>query len=154
MAPQPSRKRLGYRNSMRITWLISSAVTQVDGQWYSPLASLRYRVLAPARYLESRGHRNQFLRLDQKLNSDELAHALAADVVVVSKVLAQGSVEIARKAHALGARIIVDLCDDHFDTRLNSSHLVISYAVFCLKKKNDIKKNTLGRVGTRRSQRR
>jgi glycosyltransferase involved in cell wall biosynthesis len=101
---------------MRITWLISSAVTQVDGQWYSPLASLRYRVLAPARYLESRGHRNQFLRLDQKIARDEIAHALAADVVVVSKVLAQGSVEFAQQARALGAGVIVDLCDDHFDT--------------------------------------
>src|ERR1039457_6855041 len=29
-----------------------------------------------------------------------------------------------------------DLCVDRKSTRLNSSHLVISYAVFCLKKKN------------------
>src|SRR5256885_6863507 len=28
-------------------------------------------------------------------------------------------------------------CSDRKSTRLNSSHLVISYAVFCLKKKND-----------------
>src|SRR5205807_684373 len=28
-------------------------------------------------------------------------------------------------------------CEDRKSTRLNSSHLVISYAVFCLKKKND-----------------
>src|SRR5256885_7534625 len=32
---------------------------------------------------------------------------------------------------------------DRKSTRLNSSHLVISYAVFCLKKKND-PDNTLG----------
>jgi hypothetical protein len=101
---------------MRITWLISSAVTHVDGQWYSPLASLRYRVLAPARYLENEGHRNQFLRIDQKVGTDEVTCALRADVVVVSKVLAQGSVELARQAQALGARVVVDLCDDHFDT--------------------------------------
>src|SRR5256885_11402187 len=30
------------------------------------------------------------------------------------------------------------LCQDRKSTRLNSSHLVISYAVFCLKKKNNI----------------
>src|SRR5256885_6336609 len=30
------------------------------------------------------------------------------------------------------------LTTDRKSTRLNSSHLVISYAVFCLKKKNDI----------------
>src|SRR5256885_6737776 len=29
-------------------------------------------------------------------------------------------------------------CQDRKSTRLNSSHLVISYAVFCLKKKNSI----------------
>src|SRR5205807_10033916 len=29
-------------------------------------------------------------------------------------------------------------CEDRKSTRLNSSHLVISYAVFCLKKKNKI----------------
>src|SRR2546426_5349204 len=35
------------------------------------------------------------------------------------------------------ARRAVDLFDrDRKSTRLNSSHLVISYAVFCLKKKN------------------
>src|SRR5205807_9175747 len=37
---------------------------------------------------------------------------------------------------------LVELCDlaherDRKSTRLNSSHLVISYAVFCLKKKNN-----------------
>src|SRR5256885_11201816 len=31
---------------------------------------------------------------------------------------------------------------DRKSTRLNSSHLVISYAVFCLKKKNSLTKNT------------
>src|SRR5256885_8998542 len=37
---------------------------------------------------------------------------------------------------------------DRKSTRLNSSHLVISYAVFCLKKKNDI--STTPTTGTRR----
>src|SRR2546430_8254219 len=31
-------------------------------------------------------------------------------------------------------------CEDRKSTRLNSSHSQISYAVFCLKKKNNIKK--------------
>src|SRR2546426_9304483 len=34
------------------------------------------------------------------------------------------------------ARVSQDLILDRKSTRLNSSHLVISYAVFCLKKKN------------------
>src|SRR5256885_5644447 len=33
---------------------------------------------------------------------------------------------------------IVDAGSDRKSTRLNSSHLVISYAVFCLKKKDDV----------------
>src|SRR5256885_11483880 len=39
------------------------------------------------------------------------------------------------EAHA-GPRISVNGLEDRKSTRLNSSHLVISYAVFCLKKKN------------------
>src|SRR5256885_5581295 len=35
------------------------------------------------------------------------------------------------------AMIDIDIPGDRKSTRLNSSHLVISYAVFCLKKKND-----------------
>src|SRR5256885_12610271 len=46
----------------------------------------------------------------------------------------QGRVDGA-EIHALGLR----LAPDRKSTRLNSSHLVISYAVFCLKKKK--KKN-------------
>src|SRR5256885_8527299 len=35
----------------------------------------------------------------------------------------------------LGVGQLFELCEDRKSTRLNSSHLVISYAVFCLKKK-------------------
>src|SRR2546426_2296128 len=42
---------------------------------------------------------------------------------------------------APGERVVVE--GDRKSTRLNSSHLVISYAVFCLKKK----KNTTHKVG-------
>src|SRR5256885_4072664 len=38
---------------------------------------------------------------------------------------------------AIRARTAVPKLRDRKSTRLNSSHLVISYAVFCLKKKND-----------------
>src|SRR5256885_9749404 len=36
-----------------------------------------------------------------------------------------------------GTDLILLTGEDRKSTRLNSSHLVISYAVFCLKKKND-----------------
>src|SRR5688500_19728613 len=35
-------------------------------------------------------------------------------------------------------RAMYSTCQDRKSTRLNSSHLVISYAVFCLKKKNNV----------------
>src|SRR2546426_4807249 len=38
----------------------------------------------------------------------------------------------------------VDGFQDRKSTRLNSSHLVISYAVFCLKKKNKTKRSPIG----------
>src|SRR5205807_6975485 len=49
-----------------------------------------------------------------------------------------GSVAVARRRHVLGFISPFPLVKnrDRKSTRLNSSHLVISYAVFCLKKKN------------------
>src|SRR3989454_2984016 len=46
-------------------------------------------------------------------------------------------VAMARRAErrAVSGRMLVDDVGDRKSTRLNSSHLVISYAVFCLKKK-------------------
>src|SRR2546426_2988812 len=42
--------------------------------------------------------------------------------------------------HVRDGRGCVCSCQDRKSTRLNSSHLVISYAVFCLKKKKSNKK--------------
>src|SRR5438045_5421302 len=39
-------------------------------------------------------------------------------------------------------RVLVEEAKDRKSTRLNSSHLGISYAVFCLKKKKKTKKNS------------
>src|SRR2546426_8258493 len=48
--------------------------------------------------------------------------------------LEQGG-DVARRGKPALARQVVDRLEDRKSTRLNSSHLVISYAVFCLKKK-------------------
>src|SRR5436190_9867416 len=40
------------------------------------------------------------------------------------------------RLHGLGAGRWGERCEDRKSTRLNSSHTVIPYAVFCLKKKN------------------
>src|SRR5205807_6061243 len=52
----------------------------------------------------------------------------------------------ARSAPA-GARQSPRAPEDRKSTRLNSSHLVISYAVFCLKKKNTSATKMTARVG-------
>src|SRR2546426_8445578 len=44
----------------------------------------------------------------------------------------------ARRAHAVLPQVTMAERRDRKSTRLNSSHLVISYAVFCLKKKKKI----------------
>src|SRR5438132_8707618 len=54
---------------------------------------------------------------------------------------------VPRFAQAQGQK----LAQDRKSTRLNSSHTVISYAVFCLKKKS-IAESILGAVSRRRSQ--
>src|SRR2546426_2227412 len=68
-------------------------------------------------------------------------------VVILDDVCSKGgsTAQAIEKAKAagmlvLGALCLVDREIDRKSTRLNSSHLVISYAVFCLKKKK--KKNT------------
>src|SRR5260221_7588902 len=52
-----------------------------------------------------------------------------------------------RRAIALGGTLGLRIDGDRKSTRLNSSHTVISYAVFCLKKKKPI--NPLEAAGAR-----
>src|SRR5256885_11229334 len=49
------------------------------------------------------------------------------------------------KLHPYGCDLVVHRSEDRKSTRLNSSHLVISYAVFCLKK-NMRSHNLFGRL--------
>src|SRR3712207_8865450 len=64
-----------------------------------------------------------------------------ADLVLAAIALADGA-GVVVLAHEVGAHLFVDLAGllgellDRKSTRLNSSHANISYAVFCLKKKN------------------
>lgn len=105
---------------MRCTWLISANVSgDTPSTWNCPLASVRYRVLVPARALDAAGHQVRWLQLEHSSAPalDETSAALLnVDVVVVAKVFARGSVRAARRAREFGAKLIVDLCDDHFET--------------------------------------
>lgn len=101
---------------MRITWLVDADVCEVAGKLVSPAASVRYRVLAPATELAAYGHQSRILRQDPAMPSDVLDRLLSCDVLVVSKVLATGKDALVARAQAFGARVVFDLCDDHFHT--------------------------------------
>ncbi|MBX3413741.1 MAG: hypothetical protein KF708_13705 [Pirellulales bacterium] len=101
---------------MRITWLVDADVQQVGGQFTSPAASVRYRVLAPATELAAYGHQSRILRFDPAMPIETLDQYLASDVLVVSKVLTRGKYELVARAQTLGTRVVFDLCDDHFHT--------------------------------------
>src|SRR5258708_24762688 len=53
-------------------------------------------------------------------------------------------------AHAAAAGIAVPRRKDRKSTRLNSSHQIISYAVFCLKKKKKVHKDTPSKLQSQR----
>src|SRR5256885_12042012 len=59
-----------------------------------------------------------------------------SDRSVVEAVLARLS-DPASKVRTQAVVTLAELGEDRKSTRLNSSHLVISYAVFCLKKKKN-----------------
>src|SRR5258708_25441555 len=57
--------------------------------------------------------------------------------LLITGVLSNRSIAygIAKACHAQGAELAFSYVGDRKSTRLNSSHQIISYAVFCLKKK-------------------
>src|SRR5256885_7633809 len=69
-----------------------------------------------------------------------LGFNVSTDNVVVEG--GQPGQPLQRRCIASGAEVLITrskiVSRDRKSTRLNSSHLVISYAVFCLKKKKDI----------------
>src|SRR5699024_11228061 len=87
--------------------------------WYSwrhqflPLAKAGYRVVAPDQRGYARSER------PEAVEEYTLPH-LVGDVVALVRALGESQAVVDRKS-----------------TRLNSSHVSISYAVFCLKKKNN-----------------
>src|SRR3712207_7326528 len=72
-------------------------------------------------------------QLDHPPLAEPLARQQEVDVLVVGVEEQQERVVL----HPLPA--LVELLQDRKSTRLNSSHANISYAVFCLKKNNDVR---------------
>src|SRR5699024_11621658 len=70
---------------------------------------------------------------DLDLNSSRLGNSNAARTKLISKVM----MKISTLPFVHSDMEIDMLGEDRKSTRLNSSHVSISYAVFCLKKKNE-----------------
>src|SRR3712207_7722001 len=58
------------------------------------------------------------------------------DILMIDEALSTGDAHFREKANAKMAELRDSARADRKSTRLNSSHANISYAVFCLKKKN------------------
>src|SRR3712207_7956199 len=79
-------------------------------------------------------------RSEAKRLSDILAFAINLEHVgdIIDKNLMELAAKRIRNHLRLPKDSLADIDRDRKSTRLNSSHANISYAVFCLKKKNDL----------------
>src|SRR5205814_10132965 len=73
--------------------------------------------------------------LQRPVLAHELTHALQDQSFGLDKWLKRGSEDLDTKRNLKPEDLVKDEDRDRKSTRLNSSHLGISYAVFCLKKK-------------------
>ena len=111
---------------MHVTWIVPGVVEKrPDGRLFSTMASVRYRVLYVAEYLASLGHRIDIVQAGISAEDPQLESPLQADVVVISKGLFEGSVQIAERAKSLGAKVVMDICDDHFDTVFRDTYRLL-----------------------------
>src|SRR5256885_13068078 len=79
--------------------------------------------------------RSRLLEVDPHRDAQVLAQLLSASAQALGVVVGRGDVVDAAGADDDQQPVVLD----RKSTRLNSSHLVISYAVFCLKKKKNAK---------------
>src|SRR2546426_4510516 len=83
-----------------------------------------------------------FLMIRRPPRSTLFPYTRSSDLAPFAGAVHQCLVAVQDRAAAMGALSaraalhVVEVPGDRKSTRLNSSHLVISYAVFCLKKKN------------------
>ncbi|WP_119301921.1 glycosyltransferase [Dongia deserti] len=98
---------------MRVTYLVEAPVTPTDSGYQSPLASLRYRVLLPARELARDDIEVRFVDARQSVRFLPDG-GTSESVYVVSKSFDHRTLEAAAQVKAAGHRVIVDFCDNHF----------------------------------------
>ena len=118
---------------MHITWIIPGAIQKrEDGRLFSPMASVRYRVLYVAEHLAAQGHRVDIIQAGLPADAAEIESPLGADVLIVSKGLFDGSVALAERARKIGGRLLLDLCDDHFGTPFRDTYFSLCSLADCV----------------------
>jgi glycosyltransferase involved in cell wall biosynthesis len=108
---------------MRVSWItFAEAYLDKTGNLTSNLASLRYRVIAALRAIESDHHTTQIIAVTRPATEEQAAAAEASDVVVFSKSFRPSNEELLRRVKAKGAFTIFDVCDNHYDHPAYSPH--------------------------------
>ena len=109
---------------MQITWIAYNNVDTSRNQYFSPVASARYRLIIPARALEQMGYRIHLLQLATDDRFEAMAPQVKGDAIIFSKLMspdlvafekiAKLTLELAQAARTRHTKVIADISDDHF----------------------------------------
>ena len=121
--PEAGLQALGVR------WIVDS---MVDAAGQSTIASVRYRVLLPARALAARGHHTELVPL-QELRAGQGLGWQGIQVLVIAKLFLDPDLtrfaghsalllQAARDAQAAGVTVVADINDDHFAKPVVGEH--------------------------------
>lgn len=102
---------------MRIAYFTTGDITRLpSGDYYSPMASNRYRICLPAKYLRAKNYEIETIKLDPRelQGPAALADAADCDVAVIGKITVVNMAEIVRSLRKRRVSIVVDFCDNYF----------------------------------------
>lgn len=108
---------------MKITYITIAPIYQKDGALTSDMASARYRVILPAIQLVRCGHQVEILTVPPSGWTPSLASQVSADCVIFSKSFDESDQILVESLVARGVRVLLDLCDNHFDDPTLGPHL-------------------------------
>ena len=106
---------------MRILFATVAPLRQTPAGPTSDLASARYRVLIPAQQLARLGHQVQIASLGPGGWPQQVKDT-PCDVLVISKSFHAANEDLARAVKARAVKVVVDLCDDHFESAEFGAH--------------------------------
>lgn len=103
---------------MNILWITFAPIKQQNGILTSDMASMRYRVIIPARYLATKQTYQQgFLTTPKQFDINNIAPIVnQQDIIIFSKSFNLANEQIALYAKNQGVKVIFDICDNHFES--------------------------------------